>query len=514
MALIGRPKSKARRRARARGRRQISVFARVARAVAFLIGPVVALTPSTSQSQTAAVGQPALLDPGLFADPRDPPGFKDIDVEQAIADANRFRTDMTSDGSGSPGDPSSGRVRRKNGRRAPAAEPTPPLQEDGTPAPEADVYETTEIKAGNFLFKPALEVSAGYDSNPTRLPGGNGSPVIIFAPELAVRSQFDRHQLNADLRASFTQATAVPAARQPTADIRVDGRYDLTDKTAINGEARYNLDVGVAATLGVIGQVAKPRLVNTFGGTVGATHKFDPLEVSFGASLDRVVFQDTPLTGGPVIAIRDRNLIQYGAQARATYALTPEFRPFVSVGADRRTHDQPVDFNGFRRDSTGMAVEVGATLLLPGKLAGDVAIGYLTRKYADPLLPNVGGFIADANLAYLPTEKTTVLLVARSQAIEGAVDRNSGVLRRDGMIEVDQQFGPQLTGSLRSGFGRDVFAGTARADNRYFIGAGIIYKFSRWLQFSIDLQQEWLRSNIPMSNVTATVVTLGARAQY
>jgi hypothetical protein len=173
-----------------------------------------------------------------------------------------------------------------------------------------------------------------------------------------------------------------------------------------------------------------------------------------------------------------------------------------------------VDFNGFRRDSTGMAVEVGATLLLPGKLAGDVAIGYLTRIYADPLLPNVGGFIADASLTYLPTEKTTVLLVAKSQALEGAVGRNSGVLRREVMIEVDQQLGPQLTGSLRSGFGRDVFAGTARADNRYFIGGGIVYRFSRWLQFRIDLQQEWLRSNIPMSNVTATVVTLGARAQY
>jgi hypothetical protein len=521
MELIGRPQSKMRRCRHGRRRRCMSTKV-VRGAAAFSAVLVGAFGPSQSQSQTAAVGQPALLGPGLLADPRDPPRFRDVDVEQAIADANRFRADATGGGSVSPGDAPSGTVRRKSsrraGRRAQVAEPIPPQEdpppEEDPPAPEADAYAPTGIKAGKFLLKPALEVTTGYDSNPTRLPGAKGSAVIIAAPELAVRSQFDRHELNADLRAAYVEATAVPAARQPAVDARVYGRYDVSDQTAINGEARYNLDVGVPTILGVVGQAGRLPLVNAFGATAGVTNRLDPVEISFRASLDRVVFQDTPLAGGLAIANQDRNLIQYGAQTRVTYALTPQFRPFISAGVDRRAHDQPSDFNGFRRDSTGIAVEVGAAVALPGKLAGEAAVGYLTRKTADPLLPSLGGFIADASLAYLPTPDTTVLFVAKSQAIESAAPGNSGVLRRDAMVEVDQQFGLQLTGMLRAGYGRDLFAGIARANNRYFVGVGIVYKVSRVLQLRADIQQEWLRSNVPINNVTATVATVGARVQY
>jgi hypothetical protein len=54
----------------------------------------------------------------------------------------------------------------------------------GTPV---DPYQPIGMKVGNFLLKPALELSTGYDSNPTRTPGGRGSPVVVVAPELQVQ---------------------------------------------------------------------------------------------------------------------------------------------------------------------------------------------------------------------------------------------------------------------------------------------------------------------------------------
>jgi hypothetical protein len=522
MELVARRTPKARRRGRAHGRRR-ALWGIIARAAAFL---VIAFAPSRGQSQMAVGAEPGLLRPGPLGDPRNLQRFRDGNLEQAIADSNRFRFEATSDESPPPDDgPNSAVLSRKPSRRArrppkttqPAPQGDTQLQEAqaaAVAAPESAAYQPTGVKAGSFLLKPALEVMAGYDSNPTRLQNAKASPVLVFAPELTVRSQFERHQLNADLRGTFTDFTAVPVANRPTADVKVSGLYDFDGKTSFNAEARYNLDRGVPGAIGALAGTAKLPLVSTFGGTAGVTHKFDNIEVSIKPSVDRMTFDSSVLVPGAVFTNRDRNLTQYGAQARVTYALTPEVSPFASVGFDRRVHDQTVDFGGFRRDSTGVAAEVGAKLLFPGKLAGEAAVGYLTRTYADPRLPNVGGFIADAALAYLPTEDTTFLFVAKSEAIESGLGGASGVLRRDAFAEIDQQFSPRLSGSLRADYGRDIFFGTGRANNRFSFGAGLVYKLSRFFQLKLDVQQEFLRSNMPNSSSRATVVTAGVRAQY
>ena len=44
---------------------------------------------------------------------------------------------------------------------------------------EEDPFEPTGFRRGNFLFKPAAEVSTGFDSNAARLPNGHGSPFVV-----------------------------------------------------------------------------------------------------------------------------------------------------------------------------------------------------------------------------------------------------------------------------------------------------------------------------------------------
>jgi len=65
-----------------------------------------------------------------------------------------------------------------------------------------------------------------------------------------------------------------------------------------------------------------------------------------------------------------------------------------------------------------------------------------------------------------------------------------------------------------TGYGADVFTGTTRVDNRYFMDIGMLYKVSRLLQLKANVRQESTRSNVMENNLNATVVTLGARVQY
>jgi len=397
------------------------------------------------------------------------------------------------------------------------AQPMPPVAADKPmmpPGMEKDPYEPTGFTAGNFVIKPSVDLTTGYDTNPARVPRGGGSPFVVVAPAVSVRSQFDRHQLNADVRAAYVDDTQLNLISHPTVDARVNGRYDFTDTTALNGEGHFALDADDPGTARFTGRFAKIPLVSTTGGTVGVTQKFDPLEVSVKGAVDHLQFQNVLLTDGQVLSNQDRNFNQYAVQSRVSYGLTNEFHPFVDVAVDRRVHELPVDMLGFRRDSTGTAVEGGVTFALTDKLTGDAAIGYLVRQYQDAMLRPVSGFIADANLMYQLSKDNMLQFGAKSQVAEIAEAGISGVFKRDVTFELDHQFQPWLVGTVMAGYGADVFVGSTRVDNRYFLDLGMLYKVSRLLQLQAHLRQEMTVSNVKENNLDATVVTVGARVQY
>ncbi|WP_315813349.1 outer membrane beta-barrel protein [Bradyrhizobium sp. SZCCHNR2028] len=372
---------------------------------------------------------------------------------------------------------------------------------------DAKPYDPTGMTVGSFLVKPAVEIQAGYDTNPTRRNGGQGSPVAIVATEVAVRSQWERHQLNADFRGAYTEDTNVRSISHPTFEARAQGRYDVTEGTAVTGEARF---VNDALTLP--GALKLPR-ATSFGGSAGVLQKIGPAEIAFKGSADRVVFNDAVITANVPLRTQDRNYTQPGAQVRVTYVLTPNISPFVDMSFDRRNHDLQVDFNGQRRDSSGITARGGAVVNM-GSLTGEASVGYLTRRMDSPLMPNVSGVIADATLAWAATDTTTFVLVARSQASETPAMNVSGILSRDVILQMDHQFEPWLIGTLRGGYGQDQFVGIGRVDQRMFVAAGGTYKMSRNVQLKSEVRTEWTRSNIALNNFMAVVGVVGVRVQY
>jgi len=374
-------------------------------------------------------------------------------------------------------------------------------------SPAAENYDQTGFTVGSFLYKPAVEIWGGYNSNPGRQATAVGSPAVIVAPELAIRSQFERHQLNADLRYAYNENTAQQALSHPTADARVNGRLDLGDSTRVIGEGRFLDDALVTA-----GFNQQPR-ATTLGATAGIAQQFGSAEIAVKGSYDRILFSNAVLGNNQILNTQDRNYRQPGAQLRVSYVVSPEFSPFIDVAIDRREHDMTTDFNGMRRDSKGIAGRGGVTLNI-GALSGDVSVGYLTRRFDAPNMQNVSGWIADATLAWAANPATTFVLVARSQASETPAANIFGILSRDVILQVDHQFEPWLTGTLRSGYGRDQFVGTTRIDNRFFVAGGGVYKISHTLHLKSEVRAEWTRSNMAMNDILAIVGLVGVRLQY
>ena len=190
----------------------------------------------------------------------------------------------------------------------------------------------------------------------------------------------------------------------------------------------------------------------------------------------------------------------------------PGLKPFVEVSADTREHDVAVDRFGMQRDSTGWIAKGGSTFQFSRLLTGEFSVGWIERKYKDPTLQELNGFLFDASLIYALSALTNIKLNASTVAAETTVPGTAGVLTRNAGIELEHAFRRWLIGAVKFNYGLDDYIGSPRKDDRYSVSASIAYKLNRWAQAKAEVRQEWLRSATPAGiNYDATVFLLGMK---
>jgi hypothetical protein len=380
---------------------------------------------------------------------------------------------------------------------------------------ETDPFEPLGVRTGSFLLRPAIELTGGYDTNPERTTNGSGSSLGVLASELQVRSDWQRHALNADLRGSYTAygRDFVPELDRPFAESKVVGRIDVARDSRIDLENRVRVATDNPGSPNLQAGLAKLPIYTTVGGTAGLAQRFNRMEVAVKGSADRTVYQNSTLTDGSSSSNADRNYNQYAAALRGSYEMTPGVIPFVEVGRDTRRHDLAADRTGTDRDSDGMTARIGTTYELTRLLTGEASIGYLMRTYKDPTLPDIDAFIYDASLVWTASALTKVTVTARSTVEETTLAGVSGTLKRDVVLQVEHAFRRWLTGVLRLGFGNDDYIGSTRDDDRYLASAALLYKVTREVQLKGEFRHEWLKSTAVGVDYTANVYLLGLRLQ-
>jgi hypothetical protein len=391
---------------------------------------------------------------------------------------------------------------------------------------EEDPFAPVGIRAGAFTFFPALELTGGHDSNPTHVPGGKDSWLFIVAPELKVRSDWERHQLTADIKGNYIaysekfgthddgSLTGTPdSLDRPSLDARVNGRVDVNSRSRFDVEGRLLVGTDNPGSPNIQAGLARLPITTTLGGTFGYTQSFNRFELTAKTTVDRSVWQASTLTDGETSSNDDRNFDQFGGALRASYDLKPGIKPFVEVGADTRVHDIEFDRNGEQRDSNGVNAKVGTTFEFSRKLTGEVAVGYLTREYKDPALNSIGGMTFDASLVYSMTPLTTVTATAKSTVNEVILPGVSGDLARDFGLQIDHAFRRWLIGTAKLGYGVDDYVGLDRQDQRMYASIALTYKLTRELQAKAEVRRDWVVSSAPGVDYVADQFLLGLRMQ-
>lgn len=379
-------------------------------------------------------------------------------------------------------------------------------------AAEDDPFAPLGLRTGAFTLLPALETSGGFDTNPARVPGGKSSFFTVIAPELAAKSDWTRHEVTATLRGSYTAYDKTPELDRPAFDGKITGRLDVTRNTALIGEGTLIVGTDNPGSPNVQAGLSRFPIYTTLGGTFGITQRFNRVEVTAKGLAERTEYQDSHFTDGTTDSNKDRNYDRFGGALRTSYDLMPGLKPFVEVSADTREHDLEVDRSGVRRDSTGWIAKGGSTVQLSRLLTGEFAVGWIQRKYQDPGLPELNGFLFDGSLIYALSALSNVKLNATTSAAESTVPGTAGVLTRNAGITFEHAFRRWLIGAVAFNYGRDDYVGALRKDDRYALSGTITYKLNRWAQAKAEVRQEWLRSTTPVGvNYDATVFLLGVR---
>ena len=166
------------------------------------------------------------------------------------------------------------------------------------PLAAGDPYAALGIRAGSFLLLPSLDLTAGYNTNPERVTGSGGAPYFIAAPELQVRSDWERHSLTADITGSYTEygENLVPSLNVPYLNAKIDGRVDVTRDTQILLDQRFliNTDNPGSPNLRTNQQAQLAQLPLNFdvGETVGVAQQFNRLSFSLRGTFDRSTYDE------------------------------------------------------------------------------------------------------------------------------------------------------------------------------------------------------------------------------
>jgi hypothetical protein len=381
--------------------------------------------------------------------------------------------------------------------------------------------------AGGFLIKSAVELSAGYDTNPGRTFVPKGSPFYVIAPEFLAVSDWQRHAVVADLRGSFTgysnnfapptDGTILSApvdVDRPDFTGHVDGRLDVSRDTRLLGQVRLRVSTDNPGSPNVQAGLARYPVYTTLGGTFGVDQNFNRLQISAGGTVDRTVYQFSKLTDGTSTSNDDRNFNQFGGVGRVSYDLLPGLKPFAEIEGDSRVHDVKLDRSGYARDSSGGYVKAGSSFEFSRLLTGEISVGYAARDYVDTRLNRLEGLLVASSLTWTATPLTTAKFYSTTSIDETTLPGASGVLTHAYTAEVDHDFRRWLTAIGKFTWGSLDYQGDVRRDKIYSLSGDLIYKLNRNLWIKGTLRRDWLDSNLPGNSTNSTVVMLGVRLQH
>lgn len=382
-------------------------------------------------------------------------------------------------------------------------------------------FDAIGSSVGGFRLFPSVTTSIeATDNYLATNTNRRGDVFLTVQPEALIRSEWARNRLEA--RAYLNEAVHARLTGENATQYgaSVAGAYDVSRVTQFRGDVSAARYVESRTSLGSFQGSQKPVTFEVYHAGIGASHAFNDLALSANTAIEYRNFNDAPLIGGGFVDQDFRDVRTVSAGGGASYAL----RNGISLTANAQYSDdrytlrpgrpgfaQGTDIN---RNSSGYNLQGGVSLELSRLIFGNIAVGYLTRRYDDPRLRNFSGLSFNADVLWNVTPLTSI----RARASRSIQDTSSpliaGNTRSDIGVRVDHELYRYLIVSGDVNYGRFRPNGVGFGGNEYSVGAGARYLIDRRYSVSANIRHSGRSSDSQFLRYQATTVGVSLRIQF
>ncbi len=342
-----------------------------------------------------------------------------------------------------------------------------------------DPFAADGVRFGPFVIRPSIEIGVVATSNVSGEEGGPGAIGAVIEPALNMLAEGDRYEVAIDLdgEAIFYDDDDFNTRG---ANARIAGRYELTGRASLVGEAGYTrFDEEFDDPDTPAGASERPA-VHTFDATLGVEQRFGRFAVTPSAFVERSVHEDVPLAGGGVASRRELDNTEYGGRLRTLLGSGSLLAPFAEVAVGRRDYDQEVDDSGFERSSLWGELRGGLVIDRGGKLSGEVSLGYRREELEDDSLPEIDALLVNASILWSPRRLTDVRVDLVTDVQTTSVPDESGSVLYSGLVTVARQVTPRVRLAAGGGVDYEYSVGGDWHDVTFIGLAEASYAFNRF----------------------------------
>lgn len=373
-------------------------------------------------------------------------------------------------------------------------------------------YQPLGIRAGKWLFTPALTAGGFYDSNVfasnTNIQSDVGSKL---GADLRAQTLWERHGIDLNAKTETTLYANHPGLNQTDATLKGTGRFDIDHSTAILSafQAAY-LHEGVGS-LSSPANAVEPTPYGLLSGDVTVRRESGRVTGSVGARVESYDFGSTVAQNGTIINQSARDGQIYTAHGRVDYALSGKSAVFTAVEGNSRnlrgSPGQPLSSAGYRVLS-GFALQI--THLISGEFGG----GYMSQRFDSPSIGTIAGPTYRAVLTWSPSRVLDVHFNAEQLVTEASDTSSTGILANALQTGFDYEFRPNVVLSAAGTYETDSFKGQDRFDKVYALDAQLKYLLNNITSLSFQYRYVRRDSNMEDFSYDKHQVGLNATARF
>jgi len=373
-------------------------------------------------------------------------------------------------------------------------------------------YEPVGVRAGSWMFFPAVAAGGLYDSN---VFASNfireGDVAGIVAPTVRGQTLWGKHYVDFDAGVRSLAYRDHPGLDQTDASFRGRARIDVASDAAILARAQAAYLHERPGSLSSPTGAVEPTPYSLFSGDLTYRKEFGRLTTSFGGIVNSYNYGSTRAFDGSIINQNSRDGQVYAAHGRLDYAISPKLGIFTAVDGNRRelrgTPAQSLSSSGYRALA---GVDVELTRLI----SGEIGLGYTSQAFDAAQIGTIAGPAYRAMLIWSPTRLMDVYFKAEQLVTQSSETQAFGIRAYAFQLGLDYEIRRNVVFSLSGSYENDKFFGAVRDDDVYASYSELKYLLNR--HFDVSLRHRYLTrsSSDPTASYSKHEVGLNVTARF